>query len=283
MRSVHSTLQSHLSSDVTTTCKLLRIVLQSGAETGITNLDRPVTYNGLTYSAINGFDESVIASDSSFDVDNSESVALLSVTLEGITLEMVKRGELEGATWDMWLINYADTAQPGALLDRGDVGEVRIVDDVVYMPELVSFAMRLRQSIGGVWSRKCRAIFGHDQQGQLYCGVDSEALWTNGTVSQVHSEETRRAFAGDVSEDPPGRVQWLSGDNTSNKIYQIEARDAASNTIALFEKMPFPIQIGDTYRVRTDCDKTLETCRDVYLNELEFRGEPLIPVGESST
>lgn len=282
MRTVPASLQAHLDSGVTTTCKLLKIILQGGTSTGLTNHDRAITYDSVEYSAINGFNESVIASDSSFDVDNAQGTALISGTLQGITLEMVKRGDLEGGTWEMMLINYRDLTMGHILLDRGDLGEIRIVDDMVYMPELVSFAMRLRQTIGGVWSRRCRAIFGHQVPGQLFCGVDAEALWTNGTVAAVDTDEAKRLFQGDVSEAVPARVQWLTGNNTSSRVYQIEAIDAASNSIALFEELPFPIQVGDTYRVRPDCDKRLSTCRDTYSNELEFRGEPLIPVGEAS-
>ena len=283
-RIIATGLTQHLDGGVTTLCRLLKITLADGVTvTGATTLDQPVTYDGVVYSAIRGMDSSAIASDSSFNVENSEATVILSTDpLQGITREMVLRGELEGATWELLLVNYKNLAAGHIILDAGDVGEVRIVKNQVYIPELVSFAYRLKQSIGGVDSRKCRAIFGNQEQGQLYCGVDAEALFVTGTVTAVSSGEPKRAFAGDQIVAPPGRVQWLSGDNTSGKLYQIDGYDVGLSGMSIFEPMPFPIQVGDTYQVRPDCDKTLTTCRDVYSNMIEFRGEPLIPVGEAT-
>ncbi|WP_299589781.1 DUF2163 domain-containing protein, partial [uncultured Microbulbifer sp.] len=71
MRQIPPALQAHLDSGVTTTCKLLKITLSDGRQFGAATLDRDVVYEGLTYYAQNGFDSSIIASDTSFDVDNA--------------------------------------------------------------------------------------------------------------------------------------------------------------------------------------------------------------------
>lgn len=282
MRTIPTALQTHLDTGVTTTCRLLRIELPDGTSTGLTTHDRDITYNSVTYSAINGFDPSVIATDASFSVDNSEGYALVSGTLQGITPDMVRRGELEGATWEMLLINYSDLGMGHIVLDAGDVGEVKLVDDMVFIPELVSFAMRLRQTIGGVDSRTCRAIFGKPANSQIGCGVDADALWVSGTVSAVDSEEPKRIFTADVSQAIPARIQWLTGNNASSKLYQVDTVDTTNHITRSFEPLPFPIEVGDTFQVRPDCDKTLATCRDTYSNMINFKGEPLIPIGEAS-
>lgn len=283
MRTIPSALQAHLDSGVTTTCRLLKVTLRDGTVAGMTTLDQDVTYNGVLYGASTGFNPSVIASDVNYSVDNSEGYALLSGTLQGVTEDMVRRGDLEGATWEMYLINYLDHGMGHVLLDAGDIGEVKLRNGMVWVPELLSYAMRLRQSVGRVDSRRCRAIFGNQTPGQLFCGVDAEALWANGTVSAVDSEEPTRVFAGDTVKEAPARLQWLTGDNASDKVYQVEIGDTGTGNIYIFEPLPFPIQVNDTYKIRDDCNKELATCRDTYDNMLEFKGEPLIPVGEGST
>lgn len=284
MRNVPPALKAHLQQSVTTTCRLLKIQLKNGETHGLCTLDRDVEYAGTTYSAINGFDASVIASDASFGVDNAEGYALLSAEVPGITVEKVKRGELDDASWECFLVNYEDLTQGHILLDAGDLGEVRLVRDTVYIPELVSFAMRLRQTTGHVDSRTCRAIFGSEANSQLGCGVDVSTLWVTKSVLGI-GEESNRVFSVDSlpytpAELVPGRVEWLSGDNVSARMYQVEI--VGDNVIQLLEPVAFPIQAGDSFRIRPDCDKRFETCRDRWGNKLNFKGENLIPVNDGS-
>ena len=289
MRSIPSALQTHLDGDVTTTCRLLKITLTDARVFGLTTLDRDVVYLGDTYSAVNGFDASLIATDTGLSVDNAEGYALLSADIPGITTTMVQAGQLDDATWQMLLVNYADPTMGAAIIDEGDLGEVRVVDDVVYIPELLSYAMRLRQAIGHVWSRYCRAIFGTPADSQTGCGIDAEALMVAGTVT-VTAGEPRRVFAaagftpsgGWVAPLVPGRLRWLTGPNASPRLYQIEAYDSPTDTFSLLEVVPFNIAAGHTFEARPDCDKSPATCT-LYGNWLNYKGENLIPVGDGAT
>ena len=141
-RNIPPALLAHLQQNVTTTCRLLRITLNDGRVFGLTTLDREVEYLGVTYSAVNGFDPSITATDTGLSVDNAEAYALLSADVPGITVEMVAAGELDDAQWQMMLINWADLSMGHMIIDAGDVGEVNTEDGVVFMPELLSYAMR---------------------------------------------------------------------------------------------------------------------------------------------
>lgn len=289
MRTVPAALQTHLDGAATTTTRLLKITTKAGDSFGLSMLPEDVAYDDgdglLTYSASNGFDPSALANDLGFTVSNTEGRALLSADM-GITLEMVRAGELDDATWRLYLVNFRDlTAGRHVLLDAGDVGEVRTQFGMVWIPELLGLGMRLRQPIGGVWSRTCRAIFGSPADGPTGCGVDAEALWVLGSVASVGAE-TNRVFSGDVVvggsgiTPRPGVVEWLSGDNVG-KRFGVEEVDTLEVTLA--EPTPYPIQAGDEYRIRPDCAKRfLEDCRDKYANALNFKGEPHIPTGDSS-
>lgn len=291
MRFIPVALQTHLDKASTTTCRLLKISLRTGETFGITTLDEDVLYNDgessgpVIYKATNGFDPSDIAADIGYSVDNAESYALTALDSSGITEQMVATGALDDATWICYLIDYDALSEGHVTLDAGDVGEVKSRYGMSWTAELLSSAMRLRQPIGSVDSRTCRAIFGTPADGQLGCGIDAEALWVSGEVSSVGAE-TDRTFTGDVTVSSafpinpvPGRVDWLTGNNVG-RIYAIEEFDS-SGIITLNETTPFAIEIGDTFRIRPDCRKRyIEDCIGVYNNGINFKGEPYIPVGD---
>ncbi|WP_444921164.1 DUF2163 domain-containing protein [Microbulbifer sp. CnH-101-G] len=287
MRTIPPALQAHLDSGVTTLCRLLKITLADGRQFGATTLDRDVEFEGLTYYAQNGFDSSIIASDTSFDVDNAEGYSLYSTDVPGITVEMAERGELDGAEWAMVLVNYRDLSMGALLLDGDDVGEVRSARNTVFMPELLSYAMRLRQSIGHVDSVTCRAIFGTPANSQTGCGVNAEPLWQSATVTAVSGDEPKVTYVvDDIASLPTAakrwRVRWKTGNNVSSRLYQVEAVDTATGQITQIEPLPFAVENGDQLEIRPDCDKTFSVCRDVYGNHLDFKGENLIPIGQAS-
>lgn len=290
MRNIPPALQAHLDQPVTTTCRLLKITLRDGVTSfGFTTLDQPVVYDdgegAITYTATNGFDPSAFASDSTYAIANAEGYALISDDVSpGITVEDIERGALDDARWRCYLINFQDTSMGHVLLDAGDVGQVRTRYGMVWLPELLSYAVRLRQPIGHVDSRTCRAVFGSPPDSQTGCGVDAETLWVNGTVTAVGAE-TDAMFTGDVTStspvDPfPGRVEWLTGNN-AGVLSWTDSFNAGE--VRLGEPTPFPIQVGDTYRIRPDCRKRfIEDCKNVWNNAINFKGEPLIPVGDAS-
>lgn len=291
MRSVPAALLAHLQQSGTTTCRLLKITLRDGiTHFGFASLDRAVTFDdgagALTYSAVNGFDPSGLAADSTYSVDNAEGFALISDDISpGITIEQIATGALDDAQWKLYLVNYEDLATGHVLLDAGDVGQVRVKQGLVWIPELLSYVVRLRQPIGHVDSRLCRAIHGSPANAQTGCGVDITPFWVNGTVTAVGAE-TDHSFTGTVlSTSPvnpfPGRVEWLTGANAGLELW---TDGFAAGVVDLGEPTPFPIQIGDTYRIRPDCRKRFEEdCIAVWNNGINFKGEPLIPVGDASS
>lgn len=284
MRRIPSALLAHMQQPVTTLCRILRINLADGRRFGLTTLDRALTYQGVEYSALNGFDSSIIATDTGLSVDNAEARALVSATVDGITAEMAMAGELDDASWEMMLLNWADTSMGHLVLDAGDIGEVTVVDGAIYVPELLSYAMRLRQSIGHVWSRRCRATFGTDANSQTGCGVDAESLWVSGTVTAVDADDAFRIFAdsslaGLDPEPSPGRVRFITGKNASARLRQVEGYGDATGTVALFEALLFPVEVGDQFEIRPDCNKSPSDCIR-YGNFINYKGEPYIPVGD---
>ena len=284
-RTIPIALQAHLDGNVTTTCRLLRIEIRDGRVFGVTSLDADVTYDDgrgeVVYVANQGVDPSALAADADLSVANAEAQSLLVTTGTGITEAMIEAGELRDAEWTMYLVNYRNLGMGHVILGAGDVGEVTKRWGLVWVPELLSYSVRLRQPIGTHWSRTCRAIFGSPAEGQSGCGVDAEALFVSGTVTAVGAENDRQ-FTGDaaISGTPvPGRVEWLTGPN-AGRIGIVE--DFATGAATLGNAMPYPIAIGHTYRIRPDCSRTWAACV-AYANQLNFKGEPLIPTGDAAS
>lgn len=289
-REVPPLLQARLDLNVTTTTRLLKVMLRNGQVFGMAMLDRDIEYDdgagALTYYATTGFDPSAISSDIGYSVDNAEGKALMTRGIvPGITTEMVEAGELDDAAWVCYLLDFEHLELGHVLLDAGDTGEVKTRYGIVWIPEMLSLMSRLRQPVGSVWSRSCRAIFGSSKASQTGCGVDLAPLWVAGEVTAVGAE-TDREFTGDdvVGANAiipfPGRVQFLTGANAGREF---ATEEVVGLVVTLSEVTNYAIEVGDTYRIRPDCKKRYrEDCIDVWANGPNFKGEPLIPVGDAT-
>lgn len=289
-RQVPPALQAHLNDPATTTTRLLKVTLTNGFVYGLSMLDADVIYDdgggAITYVATNGFDSSTISADIGYTVDNAEGYALISNDISGLELADIQAGVLDDAQWVCYLVNFRDLTQGHIVIDAGDVGEVRTKYGLVWLPELLSYMARLRQPVGASWSRTCRAIFGTPANSQTGCGVSLTPLWVSGTVVSVGAEANRTFTGDDIGGDSPaldpfpGRVQFLTGANAGRE-FSVEELDGL--TVSLADPANYEIAPGDTYRIRPDCAKRyLEDCIAKFANGPNFKGEPLIPVGDAA-
>lgn len=53
--------------------------------------------------------------------------------------------------------------------------------------------------------------------------------------------------------------------------------DPAASALSFFLAFPYPIAVGDGFRLAPGCDRQAETCRVTFGNFLNFRGEPDVP------
>ena len=281
-RRINPALLAHMQDQTMTLCELLRLRLEDGRLFGVTSLDRDVFYDNMWWRAYTGMDSSVIATDTNLSVDNSEvSMLLRAMAQDGLTLDQVRSGVLDNGTYQFFIINYEDTAQ-AHMLDAGDIGEVKVANEHSVTVELLSHAVRLRNSVGRVDSIRCRAVFGTYANSQTGCGVNADVMWENGTITGI-GDEQRRVFADSSvplkTESNMYRARFTSGRNRSPRLYQIDAYSIASGTIALIEPARFDLEIGDTFQIRPDCNKLPDDCKK-YGNFINYKGEPYIPVAD---
>lgn len=292
-RKIPTQVRLALNSHASTLTRLLRIILQDGTSYGLCMSNRDVVYDHgdgpVTYVASNSFDPSTFSADISYSVDNAQGYALISNDVDGITEQDVNTGRLDGAQWVCYYVDYEKPYQASAVvLDAGDVGTVQTQFGLLWIPELLSYIIRLKQNVGDVYSRTCRAQYGSPAPQQHGCGVDITGLWQAFTVTAVGDETDRTFETSGLTVDSgrpfyPGRVEWLTGNNagTSISIEDFNEDSSGTQTVSLMETLPYAIANGDTGRIRPDCDKTWARC-GVDSNQLNFKGEPLIPVGDTA-
>lgn len=285
MRTIPPALQANLDRPVQHTARLLQIRARNGMVFGAAMWDRDIEYDHLDgvgpvwYSASVGFDPSTIASAIDYSIANSQARVFAKTDVPDLTVDAVRAGVLDDAQWKCLLVDWRSLVPgSGAVLDAGDVGEVYIEDGMVIIPELLSYLMRLAQPVGHNASVRCRAIFGSPGGTMTGCGVDATGMWETGEVLAV-GDDVRRDFVGDTGQYYPGRLEWLTGANVGRR-YAIESE--SSDGFVLADPMPFPIEVGDTYRHRPDCTKLKDGpmgC-DSYSNYINFKGEDRIPIGD---
>lgn len=277
MKTIHATLLTHLGQPVTTTCLLVKVEcvgFYAGTVLGFTNLDIDVAYNdgagSVTYESENGFTPKRLAATSGSSVDNTELDGVISDG--GVTEAMVRAGLFDSAKVTIYRVNYNDlTSGRHEIVHYGRAGETKYTE-MGWRTEFRSLSQLLKQPIGQRYSTTCRAQFGDARCTKAFS-------WTSGTVTSVGTE-TAREFSDTSIVSANGYynygvVEWLTGANTGAQM------DVDVYTVGSFDlllDLPFPIVIGDTYRVRLDCTKTFEYCDTVHSNTDWFRGENLIPV-----
>lgn len=291
MRKIPTQVRIALSSNASTLTRLLRVILADGSSYGLCMSNRDVVYDHgdgpITYVATNAFDPSTFSADISYSVDNAQGYALISNDVSGVTEQDVNVGLLDSAQWACYYVDYEKPyTASGVVLDAGDVGAVQVQFGMLWIPELLSYIIRLKQNVGDVYSRTCRAVYLSPGGSQHGCGINPN-LWQNFTVLAVGAETDRTFTVNGLTVDAsrpfyPGQVQWLTGDN-AGKAVSVEdfVVDSHGQTISLMETLPYAIANGDTGRIRPDCDKTWARC-GVDSNQLNFKGEPLIPVGDTA-
>ena len=78
-----------------------------------------------------------------------------------------------------------------------------------------------------------------------------------------------------VSTYVGGTIEWISGKN-KGRVVEILGFDEGTQTITLFENMPYKIEVGDMFNIAQGCDGTLDRCK-LYDNVINRRAEDYIP------
>src|SRR3954447_8237089 len=246
MRAIPSALQAKLDAGVTTLARCWKVTRRDGVVMGFTDHDRDLVVDGVTCRAGTGFTASEATSRFDLSVDGAEiSGALADQSLSDADLAA---GRYDAADIETWLVDWSDPSLK-VLTARGTLGEVRR-EAQAFTAEVRGLAAALSQESGRLYTAKCGADLGDAR-----CKVDltSPSLRGSGAVSAVEGTSVFAAsglggFAGGLFS--AGRVSWSGGANAGLAI-EIKQHGlvAGAARLTLWQAMPEPLVIGDTFTV----------------------------------
>jgi uncharacterized phage protein (TIGR02218 family) len=195
---------------------------------------------------------------------------------QSLTEADLAAGRYDAAAIEMFLVDWSEPALK-VLLAKGVLGEVRR-QGAAFTAELRSLTHRLAEAFGRLYTATCNADLGDAR-----CTVDltDPAFRGSGTVAALDGPAMLRVTGLGAFADgwfTAGRISFTSGANDALAVEVKTHRvEAGAVTIELWQQMPEPIAVGDTFVVTAGCDKRFATCRDRFNNAANFRGFPHIP------
>jgi uncharacterized phage protein (TIGR02218 family) len=270
MKTVSPSLLQHLQDCVTTLATCFKITRLDGVVYGFTSWDRPLVLDGVSYQATESLVSSALESTSDLTPDNVDiQGALNHDILDAVDL---MSGVYDGASVDVFRVNYQDL--PTSLMDTRILWLRRAVIATVsfengrFVAELRGLTEKLKKAHLDLYSPTCRAR----RLGDWSCGISLNSHQNTHSVTTV--TDGRRFGANNPKADNYyrfGIVRWTSGQNTGREFV---VKAYASGQFTLAFAPPFAVAAGHTFVATRGCDRQFSTCRDVFNNVKNFRGEP---------
>lgn len=290
MRQIPAQLLSHYETGRTSVCMLVKVKCKDGTILAFTTLDAPVTFTDgpdgpITYSPTNGIRPSEQVWVGDLSVDTAEATGWIRDS--GITEQQIRAGIFNFARWWIYEVNYLDVDAGYVLKGSGTTGETRF-SDKAWTVELRAKKQQLKQPMLDSYTLTCRVKYGSPP-----CGKTFE--WASGEVDEADDFEPDRIFTvlegSGWLESPAyqyGVVKFTSGDNAGAEV-EVETQESSGLTLLL--PLPYPVQSGDTFEIRIDCNKEARDVVGGCKSELRwgdewirhFRGYPDIPVADAAS
>jgi uncharacterized phage protein (TIGR02218 family) len=272
MKAFNATFLNHIQGEVTTLATCYKITRKDGTVTGFTSLDDNIVIDGVTYLASTGFTQSTFEETSDLRVNNLDIQGIISSP--DITEDDLLSGKYSQAVCDIFIVNYKSL--PSSLTDKtlikwvstGFLGEVRLTDGQ-FVVEFRSISQLLSVNQLDLYSPRCRV----KRFGNSLCKKDLTSYTFSLTVTTVSSPSSFLHSSTVQADDyfQNGIVKFTGGPNVG---LELTCKTYKSGLITLVEPPYFPIAIGHTFRAIRGCDRKFETCRDIFNNVKNFRGEP---------
>jgi len=274
MKTLPTSLQTHLDSGTTTLAWCWRLTRNDGAVFGFTDHDLPLTFLSTTFQPESGFAASEIRSGSDLAVDSQDAVGVLTATT--ITETDILDGRWDNAAVEIWRVNWQDVSQR-VMMRRGAIGQVRR-GRLHFVAEMRSLSHVLGQTVGRTFQASCDAALGDTR-----CGVNlaDPAFKGSGTVATAVGDRAFTTSGLTAFADgwfSHGIVNWTSGANAGRSTEVLtHALAGAIATVTLLEHPVRPVLATDAFDITAGCDKTFATCTAKFANAANFRGFPHIP------
>jgi uncharacterized phage protein (TIGR02218 family) len=267
------TLTAHLQSGATHTCHCWLIVRRDGRTLGFTDHDRPLQFDGVTYTPQNGLSARAIASTTGLSVNNTEAFGVLSD--DAIAEGDILAGRYDGAAVQVWLVCWDDVALR-QMLFRGTLGEITRGAGG-FEAELHGLTEALNQMQGRSYLKTCSAVLG---DGRCKFALNHASYQLEYTLDRPSDGQVFAVAADDTFNAgwfENGTLRVLSGPAAGLQGVIKTDTGTAHRVLTLWAPLQAPIGAGDVIRITAGCDKRPVTCREKFGNFLNFQGFPDIP------
>ncbi len=270
MKQLSLNMKSHIDGEVTSLATCWSLTRQDGAALYFTDFDRDLLVEGNLYKAESGYSRSAIDNTSGLTVDNLDIIG--SLNSAAITEQDLMAGLYDFAEVTIFMVNWQDLSMGRIPLRKGWLGEISF-EDGRFTAELRGLGQALVSEIGEVYTPTCRVDLGGSA-----CGIDLGALQETDTVAAVASRSQFTLTSYDGADDVlAGGGLTVTGGLNSGRSVEIQSWIQLTRTITLLFDLPFDLAVGDPVQFYPGCDKRFATCRDVFGNQINFRGFPHIP------
>jgi len=259
-------LELNMSNTAWTTC--LKITRTDGVILGLTEFDREITIDSVKYLSAAGYTPTVHSSSDGLAVDNADVEGLLDIA--GINRSDISVGLYDLAAIELFIWDWQSGTKIKTIAS-GHWGECTLYQGR-FVAEFRSLAQKLQQTIGRIYTAACDAELGDSR-----CSINIAPLTVTGTITNQTSPlqivDTARTEAN--GRWSGGVLTFNSGSNI-NRSYEVRT-SLSSGHITLLLPLSYNVNIGDSYTLRPGCNKSLEMCRNLYSNSVNFRGFPHVP------
>jgi uncharacterized phage protein (TIGR02218 family) len=252
---------------VTTLATCWRLRLRSGLEMGFTDHDQELNILGMVYHSKCGFTPN--------QLDNQSNSSAASIDISGVLdHEMIKEEDLTYGLYDhaeieVFLVDYTQPENEKIVLKHGFFSEISLQGNK-FTATVHGLANKLEQQIGSVFSPLCRTEFC-----DVKCGLDKSKFTVKAVVAKVIS---KLKFEVEMEScDFNFAHGLLLIESGRNKGLKREVLSCEEGVVTILTQFPMPLEAGDECIMTAGCDKTFTTCRKIYNNAVNFRGEPHIP------
>lgn len=271
MKTLSIGMHAHLAGQATSLATCWKVTRRDGTSFHFTDHDQDIAFESATYKASTGFTRTAINTVAGLGIDDLEVEGLLDD--DDINARDLRLGRFDGAEVWVFMVNWRDPAMGDIKLRRGYLGEVILQHNGTFRAELRGLLQLTHQKFIEFYSPTCRADLGDGR-----CGVDMSTMGVTGTISAVTdaSRVTVTLSGAELASFSGGYLTFTSGENAGGQ-YEVAGWDAETGALTLFLAAVYPMAVGDTVLLAPGCDKRFDTCRDVFDNAVNFRGEPFLP------
>lgn len=267
MRQMTSSMEAHISGEVSSLTWLVKISRTDGTILGFTTHDRDLTVDGTLYEAETAIGPTTIENQASAAPDNLQLDGVLSS--DRIKESDLISGRYNGARLDIYRCNWRDVSMGVFQLGRYFIGPVTWMEGK-FKADLLSLKDALSRVDSLFITERCRFSLG-----DAMCGIDVEAISVNTEVMHASGYAITVEIGGTQSW-PYGTVEVLEGPMTGLRR-EIKAYDAQTGVLTLWEPFPSTPAVGLAIRMRPGCDRQASTCHTTYSNIDAMGGFPFVP------